>query len=110
MAATDTAPDIIRRYFELAGQRDQDAYFALFADDAVVEDEGREYRGIDAIRRWRGEVPLVSYDITDVEQTPAGTIVTATISGDFPGSPVAGLRFRFGDYDDTRIRRLRIAP
>jgi ketosteroid isomerase-like protein len=110
MAATNTAPDIIRRYFDLASQPDQDAYLALFADDAIVEDEGREHRGIDAIRRWRGEVPLVSYEITDVDETPAGTIVTVTISGDFPGSPFSGLRFRFGDYDDNKIRRLRIAP
>ncbi|MFR9776582.1 nuclear transport factor 2 family protein [Micromonospora sp. MS34] len=105
-----TAPDIIRRYFELAGQADKDAYFALFADDAVVEDEGRTHRGIAEIREWRRETPLVSYEITDVEETPAGTVVTATISGDFPGSPFAGLKFRFEDYDDAHVRQLRIAP
>jgi hypothetical protein len=106
----DSAPDIIRRYFALAGQPDRDAYLALFADDPVVEDEGRTHRGIGAIREWRRGTPLVTYEITDVENTPAGTVVTATITGDFPGSPFAGLRFRFEDYDDTRIRRLRIAP
>ncbi|MET8907956.1 nuclear transport factor 2 family protein [Micromonospora sp. NPDC004551] len=106
----DTAPDIIRRYFALAGQPDKDPYLALFADDAVVEDEGRTHRGIAEIREWRRDTPLVSYEITDVEDTPAGTVVTATISGDFPGSPFAGLRFRFEDYDDANIRRLRIAP
>ncbi|MDH6463611.1 ketosteroid isomerase-like protein [Micromonospora sp. A200] len=104
------SPEIIRRYFALAGQPDRDAYFALFADDAVIEDEGREHRGIEAIRAWRRATPLVSYEITDVEDTSAGTVVTATISGDFPGSPVAGLRFRFAEYDDRQIRRLRIAP
>jgi ketosteroid isomerase-like protein len=108
--AAPSLPDIIRRYFELAPQPDQDAYFALFADDAVVEDESTEYRGIEAIRRWRREVPLVWYSITDVDHTPAGTVVTVTISGDFPGSPFAGLKYRFDDYDDTQIRRLRIAP
>ncbi|MEU8301247.1 nuclear transport factor 2 family protein [Micromonospora sp. NPDC048909] len=105
-----TAPDLIRRYFELAGQPDKDAYFALFADDAVVEDEGKTYRGIEEIRVWRREVPLVSYEITDVQDTPEGTVVTATITGDFPGSPFAGLRFRFEEYDDSHVRRLRIAP
>ncbi|WP_328423064.1 nuclear transport factor 2 family protein [Micromonospora sp. NBC_00389] len=110
MTASHTAPAIIRRYFELAGQPDHDDYFALFADDAVVEDESTEYRGVEAIRRWRREVPLVTYEITDVEDTPAGTIVTATINGDFPGSPFAGLRYRFSDYDDSSIRVLRIAP
>ncbi|TDC37585.1 nuclear transport factor 2 family protein [Micromonospora sp. 15K316] len=103
-------PEIIRRYFELAGRPDTDAYFELFADDAVVEDEGRTYEGIAAIRAWRGAVPLVTYEITDVEDTSEGTVVTATISGDFPGSPFAGLRYRFEEYDGGRIRRLRIAP
>ncbi|WP_159451069.1 hypothetical protein [Micromonospora cremea] len=52
----------------------------------------------------------MSYEITDVDGTPTGTIVTTTITGDFPGSPFAGLRYRFSDYDDSAIRVLRIAP
>ncbi|MET8119418.1 nuclear transport factor 2 family protein [Micromonospora sp. NPDC005189] len=110
MTTSRVEPPILRRYFELAGQRDSEDYFALFAEDAVVEDESNEYRGIAAIRQWRRAVPLVSYEITDVEDTPAGTIVTTTITGDFPGSPFAGLRYRFSDYDDSAIRALRIAP
>lgn len=110
MTSVQSVPTVIRRYFELAGQPDSEDYFALFAEDAVVEDESAEYRGIEAIRRWRRAVPLVSYEITDVRDTPDGTIVTATITGDFPGSPFAGLRYRFSDYDDSVIRVLRIAP
>lgn len=110
IASEPQPPAIIRRHFELAGEPDNDAYVALFADDAVVEDEAKEYRGIEAIRGWRREVPLVSYEITDVADTPEGTVVTAMISGDFPGSPFAGLKFRFAEYDDAQIRRLRIAP
>lgn len=110
MTATQAAPAIIRRYFELAGQPDSEDYFALFAEDAVVEDESTEHRGVQAIRAWRRAVPLVSYEITDVEVTATGTVVTTTITGDFPGSPFAGLRYRFGDYDDDAIRLLRIAP
>ncbi|MGI5525262.1 nuclear transport factor 2 family protein [Micromonospora sp. CA-259024] len=110
MTPNQVTPTIIRRYFELAGQPDSEDYFALFAEDAVVEDESTEYRGIAAIREWRREVPRVSYELTDVEETPAGTVVTATITGDFPGSPFAGLRFRFSGYDDSAIRVLRIAP
>ncbi|MBQ0902863.1 nuclear transport factor 2 family protein [Micromonospora sp. U21] len=110
MTANQIAPTIIRRYFELAGQPDSEDYFALFAEDAVVEDESTEYRGIAAIREWRRAVPLVSYEITDVDDTPAGTVVTTTITGDFPGSPFAGLKYRFSDYDDRAIWVLRIAP
>jgi hypothetical protein len=32
--------ELIDRYFDLAPRPDADAYFAQFADDAVVEDEG----------------------------------------------------------------------
>ncbi|MCM0676799.1 nuclear transport factor 2 family protein [Micromonospora phytophila] len=105
-----STPEIIRRYFELAVGSDPEAYLALFAADAVVEDEEREHRGIEAIRAWREATPAVSYEITDVQQTAEGTVVTVTISGDFPGSPFAGLKHRFIEYDDRHIRRLRIAP
>jgi hypothetical protein len=50
---TATAPQIVRRYFELAPSRDTEAYLALFSPDALVEDEGTEHLGIDAIREWR---------------------------------------------------------
>lgn len=105
-----TTPEIIRRYFDLAAQPDLDAYLALFADDAVVLDENRTHAGSAAIRAWRQDAPLVTYEITDVASTAEGTVVTATITGDFPGSPFAGLRYRFEEYDADRIRRLRIAP
>ncbi|MGC4892646.1 hypothetical protein [Micromonospora sp. DT31] len=104
------APEIVRRYVALAGRADEEPHLALVADDAVVEDEGRTHRGVEEIRAWRRDTPLVAYEITDVERTPAGTVATATISGDFPGGPFAGLRFRFDEYDDTHIRQLRIAP
>jgi len=103
-------PPIVSRYFALASAPDSEAYFALFAADATVEDEGVTHRGIDAIRAWRGEVPLVTYAITDVDPTADGLVVTATITGDFPGSPFAGLRYRFEDFDDEHIRALRVAP
>jgi hypothetical protein len=108
MPTPAAAPEIVRRYFHLAAQPDGDAYFALFADDATVEDEGAEYHGLAAIRAWRASVPLVSYTITGVEQTPDALVITATIAGDFPGSPVSGLKFRFEDFDDYHVRVLRI--
>ena len=110
MSSTATVPAIVRLYFELAPSQDTEAYFALFAPDALVEDEGVEHHGMAAIRAWRTEVPLVSYEITDVEPTPAGATVTATITGDFPGSPFAGLKFHFEHIEGDAIHRLRIRP
>jgi hypothetical protein len=108
MTTADTTPRIIQRYFELASGRDDKAYLALFAADALVEDEGGEHSGIDAIRAWRDKVPLVEHTITDVERTGEGVVVTCTIAGDFPGSPLAGLKFHFEEFDEHHVKVLRI--
>ncbi|MFE7233001.1 nuclear transport factor 2 family protein [Streptomyces sp. NPDC002405] len=108
MTTAAAAPPIIRRYFELAPSRDTEEYFALFADDALVEDEGREYRGIDSIRAWRAEVPLVEYTITGIEPVGDETVVTCTVTGDFPGSPFAGLKFHFEQFDADQVKVLRV--
>ena len=110
MPTSSSAPEIVRRYFDLAAQPDSEAYFALFAEDATVEDEGTVYHGLAAIRAWRASVPLVQYTITNVDQTPDALVVTTIISGDFPGSPVADLKYRFEDHDDHHLRVLRIRP
>jgi hypothetical protein len=106
---TTSTPTLVNTYFKLAAQGDSDAYLEIFDDDAIVEDEGNTYRGIDAIRQWRAEVPQVTYDITAVDAAAdGGVVVTATVTGDFPGSPFAGLRFHFVNFDDAKIRTLYI--
>jgi hypothetical protein len=99
---------VIDRYFVRAADPDLDAYFAQFAADAVVEDEGNLYEGIDAIRAWRTTVPPVSYHLRRVEATERGRRAVAEIRGDFPGSPVT-LGFAFV-VDGATIRELTIRP
>jgi ketosteroid isomerase-like protein len=100
---------LIRRYFDLAAQPDTDAYFAQFADDAVVEDEGEQRHGIAAIRAWRGKVPLVAYTVHDVGRSGTGHDAHVDIAGDFPGSPTR-LTFHFQFAADGRITQLTIRP
>jgi SnoaL-like domain len=100
---------LIERYFDLAVQPDLEAYYAQFAEDALVEDEGRERRGVAAIRRWRTEVPPVVYSVVKIAPSGAGHDAYADISGDFPGSPVR-LRFHFEFTEDGRIALLTIRP
>jgi SnoaL-like domain len=107
---TDTAaPPLIRRYFELAPQPDSDAYYALFADDATVEDEGAEHHGIDGIRAWRANVPLVTYTVHGVHASNGGFDAAVDIAGDFAGSPVR-LTFHFEHDSSQRITLLTIRP
>ncbi|KAA1395342.1 nuclear transport factor 2 family protein [Aeromicrobium ginsengisoli] len=100
--------DLIQRYFDLAVS-DLEAWFELFADDVVVEDDGRTHRGIAEVRAWRSDVPSVSYTVIDVSTDDGYPIATADIAGDFPGSPIA-LRYHFIDIDDDQIRHLAIRP
>jgi hypothetical protein len=99
--------ELINRYFELALSPDREAYFAQFMADAVAEDEGHLYEGIDAIRAWRGTVPSVTYTVLSVEDAESEQVARADIAGDFPGSPVT-LAFHFVFADDGRIRSLAI--
>ena len=78
--------ELIDRYFDLAPRPDADAYFAQFADDAVVEDEGQAHRGIAAIRAWRSKVPRVAYTVHDVKATGMATTRPSTSPG-LPGEP-----------------------
>jgi hypothetical protein len=105
---TDTAT-LIHRYFSLAPRADTADYFAQFADEATVEDEGVERRGIDAIRAWRTEVPRVAYTVNDIVTTARGDDAHVDIAGDFPGSPV-GLTFHFEFTPDGHIAVLQIRP
>ena len=103
------ARELIDRYFDLAPRPDADAYFAQFADNAVVEDEGQAHRGIAAIRAWRSKVPRVAYTIRDVKTASTGHDAAVDIAGAFPGSP-ATLTFHFQFAASGRITALTIRP
>ena len=104
-------PEPIAAYLEAANSQDIEAVAACFGDDSVVRDEGRERRGIDAIREWAEEVSQkyqpTTQVIDSVEDT-GRTVVTARVSGGFPGSPV-DLRYAF-TLDGPKIARLEISP
>jgi ketosteroid isomerase-like protein len=107
---SDELPGPVAAYFEANKRFDLDAMLAPFAPDAVVVDEKRTYRGHDAIRAWIEEATLGARAVAiprQVEGDGADRVVTAEVSGSFPGSPVT-LGFRFGLTGD-RIARLEIA-
>jgi hypothetical protein len=63
----------------------------------VVHDEGRDIRGREMIRAWAAEARRkyrFHADVLSVEQDAERAVVTAHLTGDFPGSPV-DLRYRF---------------
>ena len=89
-------PEPIADYFQAANAHNTDAVVAAFAEDALVTDENREHRGA-AIREWSDEVNekyKPHAEVTDVDEADEKTVVTADVSGSFPGSPVQ-LRYNF---------------
>jgi ketosteroid isomerase-like protein len=105
-----TLPGTLARYFEAQNAHDTDALVACFTPDAVVRDEGHDYVGTEAIRAWKIETST-KYRITakpiDCRHEGDRTIVFATVSGTFPGSPV-NLTYRFGLAADGRIVALEV--
>jgi Uncharacterized conserved protein len=84
-------PQPIANYFQAANAHNTDAVVAAFADDAIVVDESRERRGSTAIKEWSEEVNekyKPNAEVTDVAEVGDKTVVTANVSGTFPGSPV----------------------
>ena len=82
----------------------------VFADDAVVTDDGRSYRGIDEVRGWM-DGPATEWEVTytdlSVQATAAGVVVTTRLEGNFPGGVVV-LRNTFELNGAGRITSLSI--
>jgi hypothetical protein len=90
-------PTPLPAYFAATNARDIDGRLATFAADASVRDEGHDLAGHDAISAWIIETTR-KYRFTatplELDQEDGRTIVTARVSGTFPGSPIE-LRYRF---------------
>jgi uncharacterized protein (TIGR02246 family) len=103
-------PDVISRYFAALNSRDAEGLLALFTADAVVVDEGQNWRGTSEIRTWCDNVAFKFQYIAEVlgvETDGDGDYVARTrLEGNFPGGSVElGVRF---DLDGGQIRRLEI--
>jgi len=84
-------PAPIAAYFEARNAFDVDAIVAPFDDDAVVADENQQHRGRAAIRAWIEETTRkyrASAEPKDAKDEGEQIVVSALVSGDFPGSPI----------------------
>lgn len=107
---TQTLPASIAAYFDAANSRDFDRAAAQFSAYARVRDESRDHMGRAAIENWLKQT-VDAYDFHAepglAEHRDGAVFVPATVSGSFPGSPIA-LTYRFGMEND-RIAALEIA-
>lgn len=104
-------PEAIKGYFDAQNEHDIDGMLACFAPSAVVKDAEYEdeLRGSKSIRRWMKDTTQ-KYDLTvavrDWHEADGETVLTARVSGDFPGSP-ADLHYTFALVGE-KVSRLRI--
>jgi uncharacterized protein (TIGR02246 family) len=104
-------PRVLTDYFAAANAKDADRIAACFTDDAVVRDERRDWSGRDAIRAWAEETQRkyrYRAEVVKTEVVADRTVVTALLTGDFPGSPIH-LRYRF-KLAGSQIGALEIGP
>lgn len=99
----------IAGYFAADGGADASAVSRHFTEDAIVRDEGHTYTGREAIEQWKKESStryVYSVEPFAIEDDPGRTVVTAHLTGNFPGSPI-DLRYRFA-LEGERIAGLEI--
>ena len=90
-------PQIIETYFRASNADDINALVSCFSGDAVVTDENETHRGAAAIKAWSVNVRKkyqFKAEVLRVAHKPDAVVVTANLSGTFPGSPV-DLDFKF---------------
>ena len=74
------------QYVRSINSGDAAAYLALFAEDAVVDDGGREFRGVDAIGKWSASdifAVQVSLEVLEEEQRDGEAVLTTRVDGNF---------------------------
>lgn len=100
---TASLPEPLSRYFAAGNRHDIDAMLAPVAPHARVHDEGETHLGKDAIRTWMEHTTAkyrVTTEVIDLATRAETLVVTARVSGNFPGSP-ANLTYRFTLEGDT---------
>ena len=100
-------PPAIETYFDVDRQSARDALTGTFTPDAAVTDEGRTYRGRQAIGDWWTETKARYRTVLQplsADQVDGATVVRAQVTGDFPGSPaVLKFAFRLEAYEITSL-------
>ena len=84
-------PPPIALYVQLENAGETETLSECFAPNAMVRDEGRTYEGLAAIKAWKAETKQkYHHTVTplDVAQQNGKTVLTAQLTGTFPGSPV----------------------
>jgi ketosteroid isomerase-like protein len=84
-------PQIIQQYVAASNQHDVKSILACFSDDAVVRDEGKEFRGEEMIEGWVVKtIEKYKFQFKPVSIIGDNTegVLAVQVSGTFNGSPI----------------------
>lgn len=100
-------PNIISELVKAQNEFDSGAYANCFNKDAEVFDEGKNHKGKIEIQNWI-DLANKAYcaTTTPLDFNESENILSAEISGTFPGSPIV-LRYHF-QLSNGRIKYLKI--
>lgn len=79
-------PEPIKSAINAANDHDTNRFLSNFVETSVLTDEGQEYHGIEAIRKFSDEKLIganVTFGIKDIKSSGNKTVVTADVDGDF---------------------------
>jgi hypothetical protein len=79
-------PPLLAAYVEATNSFDLERLLAIFADDALVNDQLRDYWGKPAIREWAERDIIgerLTMDVTNLVEHHGNFIVTATVDGNY---------------------------
>ena len=108
---TTSVPAPLLAFIDTTNRGDSEAFTAVFAEDAVLDDWGRIFHGRDGVASWNRTDNIgkhTHFDLVGIEETdnPDQVIATLTVSGGrFNGTGPMTFTFRNG-----RITRLVISP
>jgi hypothetical protein len=105
-------PQLVDAYIRATNSHDAASFIRLFADDAVVDDVGREFRGLAEIKAWSDREIFdvrVSLEAIDFANRDGEAIITAKVDGTFDrtGLPDPLILVHYLAIKNDKIVRLR---
>jgi ketosteroid isomerase-like protein len=79
-------PQVIKDFISAVNAHDGDAFINAFADDALVNDVARNFRGKEAIKKWSDEEilkPKVTFETDEVMEHYGDYMITALTNGEY---------------------------
>ena len=110
--APATLPPLVAAYVEATNSFDLERLLATFADDALVNDQLRDYWGKSAIREWAAHDVIgerLTMDVTEVVEHHGNFIVMANVDGNYDKRGLPDplvLAFYFTPHGDQIVQRI----